>query len=76
MQHLKALHPLVAGQHVAHRVVAHVADMDAARRVGEHLQHIAARLGRRVIRPEAQTFVPNALPATVRYGRIETLSHL
>ena len=53
MEHFITLHPLVAREHVAHRVVAHVADMDAPRGIGEHLEHIASRLGRGVVGAEA-----------------------
>ena len=40
---LKPARALVARHHVAHRVVAHVAHVDAPRRVGEHLQHVVFR---------------------------------
>ena len=36
---------LIARDHVAHSVVAHVAHVDATRRVGEHLQNVIFRLG-------------------------------
>ena len=40
MQHVVAAGALVAGHDVAHRIVAHMAHMDAAGRIGEHLKHI------------------------------------
>ena len=40
---LKPRRALVARHHVAHRVVAHVAHVDAPRRIGEHLQHVVFR---------------------------------
>ena len=40
VQHVVALHALVAGDHVADGVVAHVAHVELARRVGEHLQAV------------------------------------
>ena len=75
MQHLKALHRLVAGQYVAHGIVAHMADMDAPRRIGKHLQHIGAGLGTGIIGAEALGLVPRSLPAPVGHGRIETFAH-
>ena len=41
MQHIVALGAAEAGDDIAHGVVAHMAHMDAPRRIGEHLQHIA-----------------------------------
>ncbi len=43
VQHVHALRALVARDHVAHRVVAHVPDMELAGRVGKHLQHVVFR---------------------------------
>ena len=40
MQHGEALRPLVARDHVAQRVVAHVAHVDPAGRIGKHLEHV------------------------------------
>ena len=45
MQHVEAAHPLVARERVADRVVADVADVQRAARVGQHLQHVELRLG-------------------------------
>ena len=45
VQHVEAAHPLVAGQRVADRVVADVADVQRAAGVGQHLQHVELRLG-------------------------------
>ena len=52
MQHVEALRALVARDHVAERVVAHVAHVDAARRIGEHLEHVVFGPGRIVRRRE------------------------
>ncbi len=41
MQDVEALGALVAGENIAHRVVAHVAHVDAPRRIGEHLEDVA-----------------------------------
>ncbi len=43
MQHVAAVGAPEARHHVAHRVVAHVAHMDAPRRIGEHLEHVVFR---------------------------------
>ncbi len=45
MQDVEATRALIAGEHVAHHIVAHMADVDAPRRIGEHLEHIIFRLG-------------------------------
>ncbi len=43
MHHIIALGAHVAGDHVAHRIIAHVADMDASRRIWEHFKNIVFR---------------------------------
>ena len=60
---VEAAHELVARQHVAHDVVAAVADMHRARRVGEHSQAVEL-LARRVARVAAEGLVllPPVLP--------------
>src|SRR5690606_26099271 len=73
VQHFVPGHPLVAGQHVAHRIVAHVADVDAPRWIGEHLEDVALRLIAGAVRFEAARFVPCTLPSPVGVRRIETL---
>ena len=40
VQHVMAGREFVAGDYVAHRVVAHMAHVNAARRVREHLEHV------------------------------------
>ena len=45
MQHVEATHLGIAGDDVADRVVAHMAHMDVARRVREHLEHVLLGLG-------------------------------
>ena len=62
MQHVEAAGALVAGDHVALRVVAHVAHVDAPRRIGEHLEHVV--LGPRLIHHGAEglAIVPDLLP--------------
>ncbi len=62
VQHVEAPGPLVARHHVAHRVVARVADMDAARRVGKHLQHVIGRTPV-ALDGEGAGRVPRFLPA-------------
>ena len=71
MQHVKALRALEPRHHVAHRVVAHVAHMDAPRRIGEHLQHVVFRLARVVVRRrEDAALVPDFLPAGLGLGGV------
>ena len=71
MKHLVPLHPPVAGDHVAHRVIAHVAHVDAPRGIGEHLQHIGPGLVAAAVRAERSRFVPALLPAAVGRARVE-----
>ena len=40
MQHIVATGALVAGDDIAHRIVADMAHVDAARRIGKHLEHV------------------------------------
>ncbi len=71
MQHFVALHLAEPGQHVAHGVIADMADVDAPAGIGEHLQHVALGLAAGGIRLETAGFIPGALPAPVGDGRIE-----
>ena len=66
MQHVEAHGAAVARHHVAHRIVAHMAHMDAPRRIGEHLQHIVFRARIVVLRLEKLGLVPGLLPCGVR----------
>ncbi|MGY3454666.1 hypothetical protein ACVWW5_000116 [Bradyrhizobium sp. LM3.4] len=66
MQHVETLGAHEAGQHVAEGVIADMADMDAPRRVGEHLQHIVFRPRIVVLGDEDRLLVPGGLPA--RFG--------
>jgi len=43
VQDVVALRPLVTRHHVAHHIVAGVAHVDVARRIGEHLEHVIGR---------------------------------
>ena len=47
MQHVEAARPFVARHHVAHRIIAHMAHMDAPGGIGEHFEHII--FGARII---------------------------
>ena len=70
MQHGKALRPLHPRHHVAHRVVAHVAHVDAPRRIGEHLQHVVFRPLVVVAGAEDAALVPDLLPARLGLGGV------
>ena len=59
---------LVAGHDVTHRVVAHMADMDAPRRIGEHLEDVVLRLAVLPLRAEGQGLVPGLLPFRLDLG--------
>ena len=62
VQHVEAAHPLVAGEQVADRVDAHVAHVDAARRVREHLEAVELRPGRVLDGAELPALLPAGLP--------------
>ena len=62
MQHIIALGAAEAGDDIAHGVVADMAHMDAPRRIGEHLQHIAFGLVGMGRRGEQGARVPFRLP--------------
>jgi len=75
VEHLEALHPPVAGEHVPHRVVADMAHVDAPRRIGEHLQDIGLGLRAAVVGVEGPPFLPDSLPVRVGLERVEARSH-
>ncbi len=66
VEHIVALGAPAAGHHVAERVVAHVAHVDAPRRVGEHLEHVIFAARRRLRRPERGALVPDPLATSPR----------
>ena len=69
MQNREPLRRLVPRHHIAHRIVAHMAHVDAPRRIGEHLQHIV--LGSRRVVPcgEHPGAGPGLLPLRFDYRR-------
>ncbi len=40
MEHIKSAHPFIAGNYVADYIVAHMAHMYVAGRIGEHLEAV------------------------------------
>ena len=58
LQHVEALHAVIARQHVADGVVAHVAHVQLARRVGEHGQAVVLGFVAVFRGPEDLFFVP------------------
>ena len=62
VQHRKPLRHLIARHHIAHRVVAHMAHMDAPRGIGEHFQDVILGLGRIPPRGEGTGLIPGGLP--------------
>jgi hypothetical protein len=73
MQHVEAPRPLVARHHVAHRVIAHMAHMDAPRRIGEHLQDVVFRPRILVAGREDLPLVPEFLPTRLRFAGVVAL---
>ena len=62
MQNVMPCRHFVAGDHVPHRVVAHMAHMDATRRIGEHLEHIVFGLVAAAACAKNLCIVPCRLP--------------
>ncbi len=62
VKHVKAVGDLVAGDHVAHRIVPHVPHMQPPRRIGEHLEHIVFRFVRGSGGAENAGLIPGSLP--------------
>jgi len=75
VQHVEAERPLVTRHHIAQRVVAHMAHVDAPRRVREHLKNIVFR-ARIVVDHAEQAFaLPIGLPMRLDLARIISLGH-
>ena len=70
VQHVEAPGALVAGDHVALRVIAHVAHMDAPRRIGEHFEHIVLGLGPIHDGAKGLALVPDLLPPGFGFVKI------
>ena len=70
MEHVEALGALVAGEHVAHGVVARMPDMDAAGGIGEHLKHVALRRFGGVGGGVDVRIRPDLLPVFFALGRV------
>ncbi len=62
MEDVEPLHPLVPGDDVADRIVPHMADVDPAGRVGEHLEKIVFLFIRVFRDTENPLFLPVLLP--------------
>ncbi len=70
MQHVVALRPLVAGHHVAHGVVAHMAHMDAPGGIGEHLKNVIFRPLVVLAGLEDALRLPGLLPVLLPFRRV------
>ena len=70
MEHVVAACAHVAGDHVAHGVVPHMAHMDAAGRIGEHFKNIVFR-PRVVLAGLEDAFgLPGSLPVRLAFRRV------
>ena len=70
VQHVKAIGQFVARDHIAHGVVAHMADMDAPRGIGEHLEHVVFRLVVTAARDKGLGLFPFLLPFGFQRGGV------
>ena len=75
VQYIEPLSATIAGNQIAHRVVADMADMQLARRIGKHFEHI-------VFRPagfggdfEQPALAPNPLPFRFGFSKIIARHH-
>jgi len=75
MQHVKSVHSLIAGHHVADGVVADVAHVNFARRIRKHLQYVVFFLFRVFSYPEQAFFIPDSLPLGLNHFRIVSFLH-
>ena len=62
MQHVEALGAAIAGDEIAHRIIAHMPDMQLARRVREHFEDVIFRPRRILARRERAALLPDPLP--------------
>ena len=67
VQHVEPAHPLITRQRVPNRIVPHMPDMQRARRIRQHLQHIELRL-RRVLFRRKQLRVSRPAFAPLRFN--------
>ena len=73
VEDVEPLRPHEARHHVAHGVVAHVPHMDAARRIGEHLEDVIFRARVVVAGPEDLPVGPGLLPFRLGFLGVVTL---
>ncbi|MDT4840437.1 hypothetical protein FQZ97_742610 [compost metagenome] len=72
MKHVETFGALVASDHVTHRIVAHMAHVNAPRWIGEHFEHVVLLAGIAVVGFESLVFFPDFLPMCFRHARIIT----
>ena len=70
VQHVVTERAAVARDHVAQRVVADMTHVDAARRIGEHLEHVIFRARIVVLSFEELCLIPGPLPLRFRSPRV------
>ena len=73
MDHVAAGRATVAGDHVAHRVVAHMPHVDAPGGIGKHLQHVV--FGARIVVAGAKSLAvrPHGLPMRLCFAGVVTV---
>ena len=70
MEHVEPARAPIARHHVAHRVIAHMAHVDAPRRIGEHLEDVIFRARIVVVRLEDLRVRPSPLPLGLGFAHV------
>src|SRR6266498_5204811 len=75
MQHIESLEALVPGERVTNGIVAHMAHVQEARRIGQHFQTVELGPGIVVASLERACFLPKLLPLLLYFFRKIFLVH-
>ena len=73
MQDVEAARPLEPGDHIAHRIIAHVPHVDTAGRIWKHFQDVIFRPRVVVLGGEGRPLLPNLLPFRFGLARVVAL---
>src|SRR6185312_16896122 len=74
-KHFMPLHPPIARDNVAHRIIADVPHVDASRGIGKHLEDVGLGLVAVAVGVERVGLGPAHLPTAVGFSRVEPAAH-